>query len=74
MKQMHILSFLMIFFLLSSCKGNDDDTVENPIVIETTLKTQSLTIEQEIDGSMVSRSVIIQAPLVVDKNKSYPRR
>ena len=72
MKQMHILSFLMIFFLLSSCKGNDVDSVETPIVVETTLKTQSLTIEQEIDGSMVSRSVLIQAPLVVDKDKSYP--
>lgn len=72
MKQMHILSFLMIFFLLSSCKGNDGDVIETPTVVETTLKTQSLTIEQEIDGSLVSRSVLIQAPLVVDKSKSYP--
>ena len=68
MKRMNM--FILIAVTLLSC-GQDGDSTEE---VETTklLTTKTIEIEQQIDGQMVSRSVIIQAPAVSDAATKYP--
>jgi polyhydroxybutyrate depolymerase len=68
MKRMNM--FILIAVTLLSC-GQDGDSTEEE---ETTklLTTKTIEIEQQIDGQMVSRSVIIQAPAVSDAATKYP--
>ena len=68
MKRMNM--FILIAVTLLSC-GQDGDSTEE---VETTklLTTKTIEIEQQIDGQMVSRSVIIQAPSVFDAATKYP--
>ena len=68
MKRMNM--FILIAVTLLSC-GQDGASTEE---VETTklLTTKTIEIEQQIDGQMVSRSVIIQAPAVSDAATKYP--
>jgi hypothetical protein len=64
MKRMNF--YILIAIGLLSC-GQDGDSTEEAEVTKI-LTTKTITIDQQIDGQMVSRSVIIQAPAVPDRS------
>ena len=68
MKRMNI--FILIAVTLLSCKHDKDSTEE--VIAKKILTTKTIEIDQQIDGQMVSRSVIIQAPSVLDAATKYP--
>ncbi|MBJ33464.1 MAG: hypothetical protein CMC89_01935 [Flavobacteriaceae bacterium] len=68
MKRMNI--FILIAVTLLSCKHDKDSTEE--VIAKKILTTKNIEIDQQIDGQMVSRSVIIQAPSVLDAATKYP--
>ena len=61
MERMNI--FILIAVALLSCKHDKDSTEE--VIAKNILTTKTIEIDQQIDGQMVSRSVIIQAPSVL---------
>jgi polyhydroxybutyrate depolymerase len=67
MKKMNF--YILIAVGLLSC-GQDGDSSEEAEVSEI-LTTKTITIDQQIDGQMVSRSVLIQAPEIPDANTKY---
>ena len=68
MKRMNF--YILIAIGLLSC-GQDGDSTEEAEVTKI-LTTKTITIDQQIDGQMVSRSVRIQAPAIPDVNIKYP--
>ena len=68
MERMNI--FILIAVALLSCKHDKDSTEE--VIAKNILTTKTIEIDQQIDGQMVSRSVIIQAPSVLDAATKYP--
>ena len=68
MERMNI--FILIAVTLLSCKHDKDSTEE--VIAKNILTTKTIEIDQQIDGQMVSRSVIIQAPSVLDAATKYP--
>ena len=68
MKRMNVYSLIAIGLI--SC-GQDGDSTEEAEVTKI-LTTKTITIDQQIDGQMVSRSVRIQAPAIPDANIKYP--
>jgi poly(3-hydroxybutyrate) depolymerase len=68
MERMNI--FILIVVALLSCKHDKDSTEE--VIAKNILTTKTIEIDQQIDGQMVSRSVIIQAPSDFDAATKYP--
>lgn len=68
MKRMNI--FILIAVTLLSCKHDKDSAEE--VIARNILTTKTIEIDQQIDGQMVSRSVIVQAPSVFDAATKYP--
>jgi poly(3-hydroxybutyrate) depolymerase len=64
-----IFFYILIAVGLLSC-GQDVDSSEVAEVSKI-LTTKTITIDQQIDGLMVSRSVLIQAPAIPDANTKY---
>jgi poly(3-hydroxybutyrate) depolymerase len=54
-----------------SCKS-DKTKIEITQEGSTILETKTITIDQQINNQSISRSVIIQTPLIVDGSKKYP--
>jgi poly(3-hydroxybutyrate) depolymerase len=67
MKKMNF--YILIAVGLLSC-GQDGDSSEE-VEVPKILTTKTITIDQQIDGQMVSRSVLIQAPSIPDANTKY---
>lgn len=59
---------IIIFLLLFSC----DFFSENSELNENNLRTSEIFINQNIEGKNFSRSVLIQAPSIINKSKNYP--
>jgi|TARA_S200000501_G_scaffold373651_1_gene421250 polyhydroxybutyrate depolymerase len=68
MERMNIL--ILITVALLSCKHDKDSAEE--VIARNILTTKTIEIDQQIDGQMVSRSVIVQAPSVFDAATKYP--
>ena len=68
MKSMHI--FIVIAFGLFSC--DQDQARMDEADTAKILTTKTIEIDQQIDGQMVSRSVLIQAPPDSDATAKYP--
>ena len=68
MKSMNI--FIVIAFGLFSC--DQDQARMDEVATTKILTTKTIEIDQQIDGQLVSRSVLIQAPPVSDATAKYP--
>ena len=68
MKSMNI--FIVIAFGLFSC--DQDQARMDEVATTKILTTKTIEIDQQIDGQMGSRSVIVQAPSVFDAATKYP--
>ena len=56
---------ILLSFIIISCSNSQLESSK-------TISSSEIFINQKINGSEVSRSVLIQAPLEIDTSKDYP--
>ena len=63
------LLYVVLSFIMISCKQSDvaSQSLESKI-----LSSKTILFEQQIDGNMISRPVIIETSSDIDNLKSYP--
>ena len=63
------LLYVVLSFIIISCKQSDvaSQSLESKI-----LSSKTILFEQQIDGNMISRPVIIETSSDIDNQKSYP--
>ena len=61
-----------ICLIISSCDTNTNDSQSQDVSQEKVLTTKTITINQSVEGTNVSRPVIIQTPNNINQSRNYP--
>ena len=63
----YIVFEILLLFVLISCSNSQLESSKTR-----TISSSEIFINQSINGSKVSRSVLIQTPIEIDTSKDYP--